>query len=109
MRPGRKARAPAARYFHCATRACGFFTWADNGHFASSLKMAWQWFCPAGGWRVVAEDGVFRATDLAQGGVGDCWFVSALAVVAERPDLIAKLGPLRSDVSLPRHVGARTP
>ena len=27
----------------------------------------------------------------AQGDVGDCWFVSALAVVAQRPDLIAKL------------------
>ena len=33
----------------------------------------------------------FRAEDLRQGGVGDCWFMSALAVVAERHDLIARL------------------
>ncbi|CAK0874804.1 unnamed protein product, partial [Prorocentrum cordatum] len=31
--------------------------------------------------------------DLQQGGVGDCWFMSALAVVAERHDLITKLVP----------------
>jgi len=28
---------------------------------------------------------------IQQGGVGDCWFLSALAVVAQRHDLIAKL------------------
>ena len=33
----------------------------------------------------------FRAADLRQGGVGDCWFLSALAVIAERHDLIARL------------------
>ena len=33
----------------------------------------------------------FRAEDLRQGGVGDCWFMSALAVVAQRHDLIARI------------------
>jgi hypothetical protein len=33
----------------------------------------------------------FRAGDLQQGGVGDCWFMSALAVVAARHDLISRL------------------
>ena len=32
-----------------------------------------------------------RADDLREGGVSDCWFMSALAVVAEGHDLIAKL------------------
>ena len=33
----------------------------------------------------------FRADDVRQGSVGDCWFLAALAVVARRPDLISRL------------------
>ena len=33
------------------------------------------------------------AIQVRQGGVGDCWFMSALAVVAERHDLMRKLLP----------------
>ena len=39
----------------------------------------------------MVSDYGFRAEDLRQGGVGDCWFMSALAVVAQRHDLIAQL------------------
>ena len=39
----------------------------------------------------IVSDFGFRAQDLTQGGVGDCWFMSALAVVADRHDLIARL------------------
>jgi len=76
-------------YHRCPQQKCGFFRWADGGHFASTLQMWWQRFSPPF-WAVVRPEG-FRAADLQQGGVGDCWFLSALAVVAERPDLIERL------------------
>eukprot|EP00929_Paragymnodinium_shiwhaense_P037915 TRINITY_DN20110_c0_g1_i1.p1 TRINITY_DN20110_c0_g1~~TRINITY_DN20110_c0_g1_i1.p1 ORF type:complete len:1080 (+),score=228.30 TRINITY_DN20110_c0_g1_i1:236-3475(+) len=73
-------------YWHCATRRCGFFTWADwQGR--RDNKMWWQRFPEF----MVVSDFGFRAEDLRQGGVGDCWFLSALAVVAERSDLILRI------------------
>ena len=79
-------------YFHCSTRACGFFVWADgDGNFGRSSGQnqphGWSRFPHL----PVVSDFGFRATDLRQGGVGDCWFMSALSVVAERHDLVARL------------------
>ena len=81
------------RYWHCPFRRCSFFAWADGGEVAfrgggSAAKLTWARLPPELG---IVSDYGFRAEDLRQGGVGDCWFMSALAVVAERHDLIARL------------------
>ena len=81
------------QYFRCPARKCGFFSWADGGEVAfrrggSAAKLTWA---RMPGHLAIVSDFGFRAEDLLQGGVGDCWFMSALAVVAERHDLIANL------------------
>ena len=80
-------------YFHCGSRQCGFFCWADGGAVAfkrggAAAKLDWARLPLE--LNIVSDFG-FRAEDLRQGGVGDCWFMSALAVVAQRHDLVARL------------------
>jgi len=75
-------------YYHCKTRRCQFFAWGDGLERSKARKrLKWMRF-PM--FPVVTDFG-FSAADLRQGGVGDCWFMSALAVVAERHDLIGRL------------------
>ena len=81
-------------YWHCGNRPrqCGYFEWGDRLRGTGSWprkhkKLQWQRFP---GLPIVTDYG-FTAHDLRQGGVGDCWFLAALAVVAERHDLIARL------------------
>ena len=61
---------------------------AEPQRGGSATKLEWARLPPE--LNIVSDFG-FRAEDLRQGGVGDCWFMSALAVVAQRHDLIAKL------------------
>lgn len=76
------------RPFHKCCRkmnGCGHFSWAFT-----SYMIQWYRFGPHNGHAIVNSGG-FKAEDLVQGKVGDCWFLSALAVVAEREDLISRL------------------
>ena len=77
-------------YFRCPSRKCGFFAWADGGFSKGGSAERLGWARMPRELAIVSDYG-FRAEDLRQGGVGDCWFMSALAVVAERHDLIARL------------------
>ncbi|CAK9059424.1 unnamed protein product [Durusdinium trenchii] len=63
-----------------------------KGSTRAALELQWRRFAATGDWKVVCDEG-FRPSDVRQGGVGDCWFMSALAVVAERHDLMRKLLP----------------
>lgn len=73
-------------------RSCRFFEFADQNSTAAALAITWRRFPATDGWLVVSDEG-FNSSDVRQGGVGDCWFMSALAVVAERHDLMRKLLP----------------
>ena len=85
-------------YYACAntSKKCGFFTWADGkgdnnrSNFGSrpiGRDLTWSRLPHL----PVVSDAGFSAKELRQGGVGDCWALSAIAVVAERHDLIARL------------------
>ena len=78
------------RPYYCCQKGksggCNYFSWAFTSHM-----IHWYRFGIHTGHSLVKPNRGFRAEDLVQGKVGDCWFLSALAVVAERDDLIGRL------------------
>ena len=80
------------RYFAtCWDKDCDFFCWTDHGYHSTSIKnIFWQRYRSTEGWSLVSSNG-FSPNDIIQGGVGDCWFLSAITVIAERKDLINQI------------------
>jgi hypothetical protein len=85
-----------------ATQSCSFFRWATNlAHTKRDLSYVWMRPRPPPFYPPLvrhvqrpnsADKGpLFKASDVRQGRVGDCWFLAALATVAEQSDLVAKL------------------
>ncbi|KAJ3193868.1 Calpain-type cysteine protease dek1 [Irineochytrium annulatum] len=85
-------------FFRCAKEmdkgSCGFFCWAGGefavAHSKKDLEVKWKRLTADDGYVVVRDEG-FIPADVCQGSVGDCWFMSALSVVAERSDLIDRI------------------
>lgn len=87
-------------FYGCFTRACSYFEWADDApHKEGALKYQWRRFRTTGegsAFQLVVPNRGFRGADVIQGGVGDCWFLSAVVVIAERRDLIERVVPQRT-------------
>ena len=60
-------------------------------HKPTDLATVWSRLTSDLGYVVVNPNRGFLPDDVCQGGVGDCWLMSAIAVVAERRDLIDRI------------------
>ena len=92
----RKEGKNQGRYFYCCSKAakyrCSFFNWCNGQpHTKQAKALTWKrFFSPE---YTIAQtylknERTFAPEDIQQGKIGDCWFISAAAVVAERSDLM---------------------
>jgi len=80
------------KYFWCCgTRTCNTFQWVEEGEVLIREKdKNWIWKRAPSHYRLFGSLGP-RPEDVRQGSLGDCWFLSALSILAERRDLIDRL------------------
>ena len=77
---------------------CDFFAWAKEEnlkHTDAAMSLRWERFAPPR-YKFARR---ITAADIRQGSVGDCWFLSSLAVVAEREDLLQSVIGVSRDLS----------
>lgn len=48
-------------------------------------------FAPAGGWTLFGPNGAAHVEDACQGQLGDCWLLSVISMVAERPGVMERV------------------
>lgn len=64
---------------------------AARAHSSATRSITWERFSSSHGWSLIGPKRTFSPEHVLQGGVGDCWFLSSVAVIAEREDLIRNI------------------
>ena len=95
----RKESQNKGRYFYCCNKPakfrCTFFQWCEGEPHTKQVRtLGWRRFTSPEyklAQTHLLSEKTFSPEDILQGKIGDCWFISAAAVVAERSDLMQQI------------------